>query len=108
MIDHLDRLRLDYAPLMLKYLTHRDESGLQAAYELGRQAMSQSVGMLDLVRVHNEVFLRVLDTARDVVEARNLAQAASTLLIDFLAAFEMPQRGFLEMQRDHGELDDPA
>ena len=106
MDDTLDRLRLDYAPLMLRYLTHRDESGLRSAYELGREAMSESVGMLDLIRVHNEVFLGVLATARDVDEARNLAQAASTLLIDFVAAFEMPHRGFLEMQRGLDEASD--
>ena len=105
MDDTLDRLRLDYAPLMLRHLTHRDESGLTSAYELGREAMSQSVGMLDLIRVHNEVFLGVLATARDVDEARDLAQAASMLLIDFVAAFEMPHRGFLEIQRRH---DDPS
>ena len=99
MDDTLDRLRLDYAPLLLRHLTHRDESGLKSAYELGREAMSESVGMLDLIRVHNEVFLDVLATARDVDEARSLAQAASLLLIDFVAAFEMPHRGFLEMQR---------
>ena len=103
MSDQLDRLRLDYAPLMLKYLTHQDESGLRSAYELGRRAMTESVGMLDLLRVHNEVFLGVLDTARDADEARNLARVASTLLIDFVAAFEMPQRGFLEMQREREE-----
>ena len=55
---------------MLRYLTHRDESGLQSAYELGREAMSESVGVLDLIRVHNEVLLGVLATARDVDEAQ--------------------------------------
>lgn len=104
MSDQLDRLRLDYAPLMLKYLTHQDESGLQAAYELGRRAMSESIGILDLIRVHNEAFIGVLRTARDADEARLLAQTASTLLIDFVAAFEMPQRGFLEGQRERGVI----
>ena len=99
MDDTLDRLLLDYAPLMLRYLNHRDESGLQSAYELGRQAMCESVGVLDLVRLHNEVWLGVLATARDVDEARHLAESASMLLIDFVAAFEMPHRGFLELQR---------
>ena len=106
MADPVDRVRLDYAPLMLRYLTQRDESGLQAAYELGREAMSESVGVLDLVRVHNDVFLGVLATARDVDEARSLAEAASMLLIDFVAAFEMPHRGFLERQRTLDEHPD--
>ena len=42
---------------MLRYLAQQDESGLKSAYELGRGAMRESVGVLEVVRVHNEVFL---------------------------------------------------
>jgi hypothetical protein len=98
MDDTLNRLRLDYAPLMLRYLTQQDESGLKSAYELGREAMGESVGLLDVIRVHNKVFLGVLATVRDVDEARSIAQAASLLLIDLVAAFEMSQRGFLDVR----------
>jgi Phosphoserine phosphatase RsbU, N-terminal domain len=103
MDDTLNRLRLDYAPLMLRYLTQRDESGLKSAYELGREAMGESVGLLDVIRVHNEVFLGVLATVRDVDEARSIAQAASLLLIDLVAAFEMSQRGFLDVRLGRDE-----
>ena len=71
MADALDRFRLDYAPLMLRYLAQQDEAGLQAAYELGREAMRDSVGLLEVVRVHNELFLDVLATARDADEGRD-------------------------------------
>ena len=100
--DPLERFRLDYAPLLLRYLTQRDETGLQAAYQLGRDAMHQSIGLLDVVRVHNDVSLEVLATARDVDEAHDLAGAASTLLIDLVAAFEVAQLGFMDAQRDGG------
>jgi len=96
MSDALSRFRLDYAPLLLRYLAQRDEAGLQSAYELGRRAMGASVGLLEVVRVHNQVYLGVLATARDVEEARQVSQAASALLIDLLASFEMSQRGFLQ------------
>ena len=99
MADALHRFRLDYAPLMLRYLTEQDEAGLQAAYELGRQAMRDSVGLLDVVRVHDELFLEVLASARDTDEANELARAAATLLIDLIAAFEMSQRGFMDVRR---------
>jgi hypothetical protein len=98
MDDALSRLRLDYTPVMLRYLTQQDESGLQAAYDLGRQAMSESIGILALIRVHNEVLIGVLHTASSAREAQKLVQAASTLLIDFVAAFELPHRAFLESQ----------
>jgi hypothetical protein len=100
--DPLERLHRDYAPLLLRYLTQRDETGLQAAYELGRDAMRESIGLLDVVRVHNDVSLEVLATARDVEEAHDLAAAASTLLIDLVAAFEVAQLGFMDARRGGG------
>ena len=94
--DPLERFRLDYAPLLLRHLSRRDESGLQAAYALGRRAMEESVGLLDVVRVHNDLFLEVLATARDLDEVAALTEAASTLLIDLIASFEVAQRGFMD------------
>jgi hypothetical protein len=95
--DPLLALRRDYAPPFLSYLAHHDEAGLRAAYELGRRAMSRGIGLLDLVRVHNEALAEVLPTARTVTEAADLAQAASVFLVEALASFEMAQRGFMEI-----------
>ena len=98
MDDPLERFRLDYAPLLLRYLSQRDEAGLTLAYDLGRDAMRAPVSLLDVVRVHHELFLDVLATVRDVEEAQSVARAASTLLMDLIAAFEMSQRAFMESQ----------
>jgi len=92
----LERFRQDYAPLLLRYLSQRDETGLGLAYELGRDAMHQSIALLDVVRVHQELFLDVLATARDTDEAESVARAASALLMDLIASFEMSQRAFTE------------
>jgi Phosphoserine phosphatase RsbU, N-terminal domain len=94
--DDVDRLRRDYAPVFLKYLARQDETGLEAAYELGRDAMRRSIGLLEVVRVHNEAYLDVVATVRDVEEAHQVAQSASTFLLELIAAFEMAQRGFME------------
>ncbi len=96
MSDEVARLRQDYAPVFLAYLTHRDEAGLRAAYELGRRAMCSAVGLLKLVRIHDDVVMEVMGTARNVEEARDVARAASAFLAETLAAFEMTQRAFLE------------
>jgi Phosphoserine phosphatase RsbU, N-terminal domain len=93
--DPVAVLRRDYRPPFLAYLTHEDESGRRSAYELGRRAMTQSVGLLGLVRVHNEVFLDVIHTARTPAAAEEIAQAASSFLFEALASFEMTQRAFL-------------
>lgn len=107
MPDAVERLRLDYAPLLLRYLAQRDEAGLQSAYELGRRAMRDSVGLLDTVRVHNELFLEVLATVHDVEEGMDVARASATLLIDLVAAFEMSQRRFMDDRRAEDSRADP-
>ena len=94
--DPLERFRLDYAPLLLRHLSRRDESGLQAAYQLGRRAMQEQVGLLDVVRVHNELFLDVLTTVRDPDEVIALTAAASAVLIDLIASYEVAQLGFMD------------
>ena len=107
MADPLERFRLDYAPLMLRYLSQRDEAGLGLAYELGRNALAHHVSLLDVVRVHHELFLDVLGTVRDTEEAHSLAAAASALLMDLIAAFEMSQRAAME-SRAGGDPEPPA
>ena len=99
MTDALSRFRLDYAPLMLRYLAQQDEEGLRAAYELGRSALREPLGLLDVVRVHNELLLEVLATARNVTEAHDVARASTTLLIDLVASYDMSQRAFLDASR---------
>ena len=107
MSDALTRFRRDYEPLMLRYLTQRDESGLQSAYELGRAALRDSVPLLEVVRVHNELFLEVLSTTRAAGEAQAVARSASDLLIDLIAAFEMSQRAFMEARRAGDAASEP-
>ena len=104
--DDLARLRRDYAPVFLRYLTRQDEAGLESAYELGREAMRRSIGLLEVVRVHNEAYLDVVVTVRDVDEAQQVAQSASAFLLELIAAFEMAQRGFMEARQRHAAPDD--
>jgi hypothetical protein len=101
MSEQLTRLRRDYAPPFLAHLTRQDEAGLRSAYELGRQAMSAGVSLLDLVRVHTEILLEVMHTARSLEEGEEIARAAGAFLLETLASFEMTQRGFMD-QRDAG------
>ena len=95
-MDRLRRLHQDYAAAFLGYLAGRDEGGLRAAYELGRGAVSDPVGLLNLVRVHHEVLVGVLRTARTPDEVQDVGDAAAAFLIEALTSFQMTQRGYLE------------
>jgi hypothetical protein len=98
-MDPLRRLHQDYAAAFLGYLARRDEIGLRAAYELGRSAVSDPVGLLNLVHVHHEVLVDVLRTAHTPEEVQDIGSAAAAFLIDALTSFQMTQRGYLEKAR---------
>ena len=87
--DPVARLQRNYTPALLAHLTSRDENTLRAAYELGRSAIADGVGMLDLVHVHHAVFLDVASTVREVGELADILDAAAAFLMEALAPFEM-------------------
>jgi hypothetical protein len=100
MTDALARLRRNYAPAFLVYLSRRNEKALRGAYELGRDAMSNRISLLDLVQVHHAVLLDTLGTARTAQELQDIGHAAAAFLVEALASFEMTQRGFIEKIAD--------
>src|SRR5919198_3766185 len=67
--------RSGYADAFARYLAAGDESTLQAAYELGRDAVARDLSVLDLALVHHEA-LRSALAARDVDVAEKTAAAA--------------------------------
>jgi ANTAR domain/Phosphoserine phosphatase RsbU, N-terminal domain len=90
--DAYERLRRDYAPVFLQYLSEGGEWGRRAAYELGRRAIGEQLSVLDLARIHHGMLLDVLKTHRSSQELEHIAQAASEFLVEALAVFEMTQR----------------
>jgi hypothetical protein len=91
--DAYERFRRDYAPVFLQYLSERGELGRRAAYELGRRAITEQLSVLDLTRIHHAMLLEVIRTHRTPRELEHIAQAASELLVEALAVFEMTQAG---------------
>jgi len=89
----LDAVGRDYRAAFLRYLPRRDEAALHTAYELGRTAVAEGVSLLELVRIHHEVLLDVLQDSRPE-ELPEVATAASEFLVEALAVHEMAQRRF--------------
>ena len=84
-------LARDYRAAFLRHLGRRDESGLNAGYELGRGALARDVSLLDMVRVHHDVLVDVLrDTPADEVPA--VAGSASDFLLEVLVSYDMSRR----------------
>ena len=95
MTEDVQPFARDYTPAFLAYLARSDEQGLSSAYELGRRAMTAELGLLTVVRVHHQVLLDVLETARDPREAHELVRKGGIFLLEAMASFEMTQRGFM-------------
>lgn len=108
MPDALDRFRRDHIPSFLAYLTRRDEAGRRSAYELGRWAMHDSIGLLEVVRVHNEAAVSVMSTAKDAAGSVEVASAAAEFLLELLSPFEMAQRGFMDVGVRRNQPDVPG
>ncbi len=90
----LAKVRLDYRAAFLRYLPRREEVALHAGYMLGRSAVADGLSLLDLVQVHHEVLLQVLEdsTGEDLAP---IASAASEFLLEVLATYDMAARGLL-------------
>ncbi|MDX6323838.1 MAG: hypothetical protein QOK15_192 [Nocardioidaceae bacterium] len=108
MTDDLERLRRDHRPSLLAWLSRQDEAGRRSAYELGRAAMRDSVGILDLVRLHNDAVLEVLRSARSAEEAWKVSEAAGEYLLELVSPFEMARRGFMDLGLGSGSRPTPT
>jgi light-regulated signal transduction histidine kinase (bacteriophytochrome) len=86
---------LDYAANLRAYLEEPGESALAAAYELGRTAMDNGAGVVDVVGAHAEAVESILDgSPADAISARSIP-----FLVECLAPLEMAHRGFMEANR---------
>ncbi len=88
----LDALTRDYRVAFLQYLPRHAEAPLTRGYELGRTAVTEGVSILELARIHHEVFLEALRET-PVEELPEVAAAASDFFLEVLATFDMAQRG---------------
>ncbi len=95
MTGRLDDLVRDYRVAFLHYLPRHEEAALARGYELGRAAVAEGLSVLELARVHHQVFLEVLRDTRPE-ELSEVAAAASEFFLEVLATFDMAHRSFLD------------
>ena len=91
-------LERDYQEAMRLYLKRADESALEAAYELGRRALEQGLGIVEFAALHDQALGRLLQRARSSVECASTVQLLSHFFIESLSPFEMTHRGYRDAQ----------
>jgi PAS domain S-box-containing protein len=74
-----------------------DETQLIAALELGRTALAEEVGLLDLLTIHHVSLESLIQVARRNADVQRLLAKASEFLTQVAAPFEMAQRGWRDI-----------
>ena len=83
----------EYAAALRRHLDQPGETGLHAAYDLGRRALGDGMTLIKLVTVHHESRMGMLrDATRQLPDA-------DAFLREALGAYEIAELGFWEAQR---------
>ena len=65
-----------YAATLRRYLARAQEATLQAAYELGREAIAGGLGVLDMARLHQQALSSCLAPALGTTQKTRTLRAA--------------------------------
>jgi hypothetical protein len=94
-VTDVEALRRDYRVAMLRYLPRGDEAASTEGYEIGRRAVTNGLGLLELVRIHEEIAAEILEDSKPD-QRLDVARSAGEFLLEVLGAFDMTHRGLLD------------
>jgi phosphoserine phosphatase RsbU-like protein len=86
-----------YRAALLDYLLGNGETGLSNAYDLGRSAIDEDFGLLQILRAHQRAVNAVLESTQNVPESLKRLRAAEDFLMETLSPFEMTYRGYVAL-----------
>jgi signal transduction histidine kinase len=92
-----------YEAALRGLLAGEGEEALEAAYELGRWAIGEGIGVLDLAACHQEALAKALHESAD---KEKTSAAAGALLLEALSSFEIAHRGAREANEVLRHLND--
>jgi light-regulated signal transduction histidine kinase (bacteriophytochrome) len=84
-----------YSEALARYLTGPDEVVLNQAYELGRKALGDGLGVLDIAMLHHGALDAAIASEPAVARSAEIAKAAE-FLAETLSPFEMSLSGYRE------------
>ena len=86
-----------YRAALLDYLLGNGETGLANAYDLGRTAIDEDFGLLQILRAHQRALNTVLESTNSVPDSLRRLRAAEDFLMETLSPFEMTYRGYVAL-----------
>ncbi len=91
-------LAVRYGEAFAAHLAEGGESGLGAAYDLGRKAVVEQLGAIDLTEAHHQA-LQVALARASTDRHDKVIRAAAEFLREALSTFEIAARGYHEVQQ---------
>ena len=99
-------LQEQYTSALRAYMAGEWEAASQDVYEVGRRAITDGLGILDVATIHNEALAAVLVGIHAAEEHARVAKEAEDVLMQGLAPFEMTHRGFQEANESLRQLNE--
>src|SRR2546421_2448549 len=97
MNDHpLRDLSEQYTCALQNYLKTEGEQALHQAYELGRRAVTDGLGVLDIAKIHQQASIALLLPTIALGKDQRQVQAVEDFFMEALSPFEAHHRGFHE------------
>src|SRR5258707_1025205 len=96
MAGTLNEIADRYLSSFQNYLRGGGETALRQAYELGRQAMMEGLGVLEITVLYHQALANALQRTVGPAESSRVVQSGESFFLESLAAFEMTHRGFRE------------
>src|SRR5262249_39941852 len=93
------QLSRQYTAMLHAYVALQQETTLQHAYELGREAIANGLGVLDMVRIHQQALAACLSRPPSSEEIIRTLKASETFFMESLSPFEAAHRGFDDANR---------
>jgi hypothetical protein len=86
-----------YRAALLDYLLSGAEAELARAYDLGRTAVNEGLGLLHVLRTHQREVGDLIESAPDHDRGLRRLNAAHNFLMETLSIFEMTHRGYVAL-----------
>lgn len=87
-------LAQDYRGALRAHLEGAGEAALQRAYEVGRRAMAEGLGLLEVVAMHHAALDQEFRSPEGAAQGGAILKSAAAVLAEALSPFEMTHRGF--------------
>lgn len=94
-----------YAAALQDYLSGAGETALEHAYELGRKAIQNGLGIMDIISIHKRELFIILNRTSKREDLLRIMESGQNILIECLAPFELTHRGFKDVEIANRDLE---